>query len=79
MASIPQSRDEWRERAATLRRRDQTFIDGRFTPARSGSTFGSRNTASGELLALKKYAALKTTWIKYSQARSMTRLAMASR
>lgn len=40
----------WRDRANRLEYRGQAFIDGRFTPARSGATFPTRNPATEEVL-----------------------------
>lgn len=42
---------QWAERAAQLRIRDQAFIDGKFVPAASGRRFASINPATGATLA----------------------------
>lgn len=42
---------QWAERAAQLRIRDQAFIDGKFVPAASGRRFATINPATGATLA----------------------------
>ncbi len=45
------TRTEWAAKAASIRFRDQCFIDGKFVPAASGSVFETVNPATGQVLA----------------------------
>ena len=69
----PLSADDWAARAARLTPRDQMFVDGAWTPARSGTARPTTNPATGAVLAEVASAGAEDVDVAVAAARAAFR------